>query len=201
MNNLADLRKIISDCSQNDKVDILISLRAFLADQEDNPWVYVKSIEEISNVFSYLHSNNLIYFKNINIANLKKAKVTPIQIYIIPKNKRLMLIELIDAELIDFMDEYIFLMDNIRTDPFANDLVYNFLVNNKSYIDKTIFKIYEERNKIHQKLLSLTEIKQPIYDTCSSLSKKNKLRDYWINLWGDSKNYTLENSIIESIVL
>jgi hypothetical protein len=201
VNNLADLRKIISDCSQNDKVDILISLRAFLADQEDNPWVYVKSIEEISNVFSYLHSNNLIYFKNINIANLKKAKVTPIQIYIIPKNKRLMLIELIDAELIDFMDEYIFLMDNIRTDPFANDLVYNFLVNNKSHIDKTIFKIYEERNKIHQKLLSLTEIKQPIYDTCSSLSKKNKLRDYWINLWGDSKNYTLENSIIESIVL
>jgi hypothetical protein len=32
------------------------------------------------------------------------------------------------------------------------------------------------------------------------MAKKNKLKDYWINLWGDSKNYS-ENSIIENIVL
>ena len=201
VNNLADLRKIIADCSQNDKVDILISLRAFLADQEDNPWVYFKSFEELSSVFSYLHSNNLIHFKNVNVANLKKAKVTPVQIYIIPKNKRLTLIELIDAELIDFMSEYIYLMDIIRTNPFEEDVVYKFLKQNKLFIDKSIFSIYEERNKSHQKLLSLVEIKKPIYDTCSSLSKKNKLTDYWINLWGDSKNYSLENSIIDSIVI
>ena len=201
VNNLADLRKIIADCSQNDKVDILISLRAFLADQEENPWVYFKSFEEISNIFSYLNSNNIIQFKNLNIANLKKAKVSPIQIYIIPKNKRLTLIELIDAELLDFMSEYIFLMDTIRTNPFEEDLVFNFIKKNKSFIDKSVYMIYEERNKSHQKLLDLTEIKKPIYDTCSLLSKKNKLKDYWINLWGDCKNYTLENSIVESIVL
>lgn len=201
VNNLADLRKIIADCSQNDKVDILISLRAFLADQEDNPWVYFKSFDDLSKIFDYLHSNNIKQFKNVNISNIKKAKVSPVQIYIIPKNKRLSLIELIDAELLDFMSEYVFLMDTIRTNPFENDLIFDFINKNKSFVDKSIHKIYVERNKSHQKLLSLTEIKKPIYDTCSSLSKKNKLRDYWINTWGDSKNYTLENSIIESIVL
>ena len=200
MNNIADLKKIITESSQNDKMDILISLRAFLADQEDYPWVYFKNIEEIPNVFSYLHSKNILHFKNINIANLRKVKVSPIQIYIMPKNKRLTLIDLIDDELSDFISEHIFLVDKIRANPFENDLVYEFLVNNKNSIDKSLFAIYEERNKSHQKLLSLTEIKKPIYDTCSSMSKKNKLKDYWINLWGDSKNYS-ENSIVENIVL
>ena len=181
-------------------MDILISLRAFLADQEDYPWVYFKNIEEIPNVFSYLHSKNILHFKNINIANLRKVKVSPIQIYIMPKNKRLTLIDLIDDELSDFISEHIFLVDKIRANPFENDLVYEFLVNNKNSIDKSLFAIYEERNKSHKKLLSLTEIKKPIYDTCSSMSKKNKLKDYWINLWGDSKNYS-ENSIVENIVL
>jgi hypothetical protein len=55
LNNITDLKKIIAESSQNNKMDILISLRAFLADQEDYPWVYFKNIEEIPDVFSYLH--------------------------------------------------------------------------------------------------------------------------------------------------
>lgn len=200
MNNIADLKKIITESSQNDKIDILISLRAFLADQEDYPWVYFKNIEEIPDVFSFLHSKNILHFKNINTINLRKVKISPVQIYIMPKNKRLTLIDLIDDELSDFISENILLIDKIRANPFENDLVYEFLLNNKNSIDKSLFTIYEERNKSHKKLLSLTEIKKPIYDTCSSISKKNKLKDYWINLWGDCKNYS-ENSIIENIVI
>ena len=200
VNNIADLKKIITESSQNHKIDILISLRAFLADQEDYPWIYFKNIEEIPDVFSYLHSKNILYFKNINIANLRKAKVSPLQIYIMPKNKRLSLIELIDEELSDFMSDNIFLIDKIRANPFEDDIVFEFLLNNKKSVDKSLIAIYEERNKIHKKLLSVAEIKKPIYDTCSSMSKKNKLKDYWINLWGDSKNY-FENSLIENIVI
>lgn len=200
VNNIADLKKIITESSQNDKIDILISLRAFLADQEDYPWVYFKKIEEIPDVFLYLHSKNILHFKNINTINLRKAKISPVQIYIMPKNKRLVLIDLIDYELSDFINDYIFLVDKIRANPFEKDLVYEFLINNKSLVDKSLFAVYEERNKSHKKLLNLTEIKKPIYDTCSSVSKKNKLKDYWINIWGDSKNYS-ENSIIENIVI
>lgn len=200
VNNIADLKKIITESSQNDKIDILISLRAFLADQEDYPWVYFKKIEEIPDVFLYLHSKNILHFKNINTINLRKAKISPVQIYIMPKNKRLMLIDLIDDELSDFISDHIFLVDKIRANPFEDDLVYEFLSKNKSLVDKSLFAVYEERNKSHKKLLNLTEIKKPIYDTCSSMSKKNKLKDYWINLWGDSKNYS-ENSIIENIVI
>ena len=200
MNNITDLKKIIAESSQNNKIDILISLRAFLADQEDYPWVYFKNIEEIPDAFSYLHSKNILHFKNINTINLRKAKISPMQIYIMPKNKRLVLIDLIDYELSDFINDYIFLVDKIRANPFEKDLVYEFLINNKSLVDKSLFAVYEERNKSHKKLLNLTEIKKPIYDTCSSVSKKNKLKDYWINIWGDSKNYS-ENSIIENIVI
>lgn len=200
MNNITDLKKIIAESSQNNKIDILISLRAFLADQEDYPWVYFKNIEEIPDAFSYLHSKNILHFKNINTINLRKAKISPVQIYIMPKNKRLVLIDLIDYELSDFINDYIFLVDKIRANPFEKDLVYEFLINNKSLVDKSLFAVYEERNKSHKKLLNLTEIKKPIYDTCSSVSKKNKLKDYWINIWGDSKNYS-ENSIIENIVI
>lgn len=200
VNNIADLKKIITESSQNDKIDILISLRAFLADQEDYPWVYFKKIEEIPDVFLYLHSKNILHFKNINTINLRKAKISPVQIYIMPKNKRLMLIDLIDDELSDFISDHIFLVDKIRANPFEDDLVYEFLSKNKSLVDKSLFAVYEERNKSHKKLLNLTEIKKPIYDTCSSMSKKNKLKDYWSNLWGDSKNYS-ENSIIENIVI
>lgn len=200
VNNITDLKKIIAESSQNNKIDILISLRAFLADQEDYPWVYFKNIEEIPDAFSYLHSKNILHFKNINTINLRKAKISPMQIYIMPKNKRLVLIDLIDYELSDFINDYIFLVDKIRANPFEKDLVYEFLINNKSLVDKSLFAVYEERNKSHKKLLNLTEIKKPIYDTCSSVSKKNKLKDYWINIWGDSKNYS-ENSIIENIVI
>ena len=200
VNNITDLKKIIAESSQNNKIDILISLRAFLADQEDYPWVYFKNIEEIPDAFSYLHSKNILHFKNINTINLRKAKISPVQIYIMPKNKRLVLIDLIDYELSDFINDYIFLVDKIRANPFEKDLVYEFLINNKSLVDKSLFAVYEERNKSHKKLLNLTEIKKPIYDTCSSVSKKNKLKDYWINLWGDSKNYS-ESSIIENIVI
>ena len=200
MNNITDLKKIIAESSQNNKIDILISLRAFLADQEDYPWVYFKNIEEIPDAFSYLHSKNILHFKNINTINLRKAKISPVQIYIMPKNKRLVLIDLIDYELSDFINDYIFLVDKIRANPFEKDLVYEFLINNKRLVDKSLFAVYEERNKSHKKLLNLTEIKKPIYDTCSSVSKKNKLKDYWINIWGDSKNYS-ENSIIENIVI
>lgn len=201
MNNLADLRKIIAECSQIDKVDILISLRAFLADQEENPWVYFNSLKNISCIFDILHSNNISSFKNINILNIKKVKVTPIQIYIIPKNKRLAFIELIDAELSHLLSDHIFLIDNIRSNPFENDLIFDFILKHKPLIEKSTYMIYAERNKSHQKLLSLLETKNKIYETCSSMSKKNKLKDYWISLWGDSKNYSLENSIVDSIVL
>jgi hypothetical protein len=200
LNNITDLKKIIAESSQNNKMDILISLRAFLADQEDYPWVYFKNIEEIPDVFSYLHSKNILHFKNINTINLRKAKISPVQIYIMPKNKRLILIDLIDDELSDFISDHIFLVDKIRANPFENDLVYEFLIKNKNLVDKSLFAVYEERNKSHKKLLNLTEIKKSIYDTCSSMSKKNKLKDYWINLWGDSKNYS-ESSIIENIVI
>jgi phosphoglycolate phosphatase-like HAD superfamily hydrolase len=101
VNNITDLKKIIAESSQNNKIDILISLRAFLADQEDYPWVYFKNIEEIPDAFSYLHSKNILHFKNINTINLRKAKISPVQIYIMPKNKRLVLIDLIDYELSD----------------------------------------------------------------------------------------------------
>lgn len=200
MNNIADLKKIITESSQNNKIDILISLRAFLAEQEDYPWVYFKNIDEIPDVFSYLNSKNILHFKNINTNNLRKAKVSPVQIHIMPKNKRLSLIDLIDYELSDFVSDHIFLIDKIRANPFENDLVYEFLIKNKSSVDKSLFAIYEERNKCHKKLFNLTEIKKTIYDTCSLMSKKNKLKDYWVNLWGDSKNYS-ENSIIENIVI
>ena len=90
--------------------------------------------------------------------------------------------------------------DHIRSWSNENDLVYEFLIKNKNSVDKSLFAVYEERNKSHKKLLNLTEIKKSIYDTCSSMSKKNKLKDYWINIWGDSKNYS-ENSIIENIVI
>lgn len=201
MNNLADLRKIIAECSQINKVDILISLRAFLADQEENPWVYFNSLENVSDVFDFLHSQNISSFKNINISNIRKVKVTPVQIYIIPKNKRLVFIELINDELEHLLSNNIFLMDNIRTNPFEIDSIFNFIVEHKPFIEKSIFTIYAERNKSHQKLLSLLEQKSQIYDTCSTLSKRNKLKDYWVNLWGDSKNYNSENSIVDSIVL
>ncbi len=201
MNNVADLKKIITESSQNDKVDILISLRAFLADQEEYPWVYFKNLEEIPSVFSYLHSKNISFFKNLNTANIRKVKVSPIQIYIMPKNKRLILIDMIDEELYSFHNDYIFLIDKIRANPFEQDIIFEFMIKNKNHINKELLNIYEERNASHKKLLALTEIKTAIYDTCSSMSKKNKLKDYWINLWGDSTNYSEDKSIIENIVL
>jgi hypothetical protein len=118
-----------------------------------------------------------------------------------PKNKRLILIDLIDEELFSFHNDYIFLIDKIRANPFEQDIVFDFINKNKSEISKSLYRIYEERNMSHKKLLSLAEIKNTIYDTCSSMSKKNKLKDYWVNLWGDSTNYSEEKSIIENIVL
>ena len=201
MNNLTDLKKIITESSQLEKTEVLISLRAFLNDQEEYPWVCIENNDEMHNAFSYLHTNDINFFKNKNITNIKKVKIYPVDIFILPKNKRIMLIEYINQELENLLLNKILLVDSLRANPFESDIIFNFISNNQSYLSQEIINTYIKRSKDLHKLLIESDYKQDIYENCVCTAKKNKIKDYWKNLWGDGSKYSSQNSLIDNILL
>ena len=201
MNNLSDLKHKILESFQDNKIDILISLKAFLTDQEECPWILLDKIDDFQYGIISMQNQTLTYFKNYNYNNLKKIQVSSIEIFIMPKNKRMILVNCIDSLLEDIIAEKIFIQDKVRSNPFEKDSLFIAITKNKNFIDSEIYQIYAKRSEDLNKLKNYAEIDNKIYKNCLLQTKHNKIKDYWKNMWGESKNYSLENSLVDNILL
>ena len=137
-------------------------------------------------------------FKKINEDNIKKIGLKSIDLFLLPKNKKLYLIDLIDEIFEDLEVKVVF--DKLRLNPFYEDSLYNFINDHREHFSKNIFETYKNRNKDVNFLLSEASIEHQIYETCFLISRKNKVIDYWTNIWGQPTNYK-DSTLIEHLIL
>ena len=198
MNTLLEISNKITQCSQNDRLEIIISLRAFLFDSPVHYWIdftysnnYEKDLVDCQNL-------SPIVLKKINEDNIKKIGIKSIDLFLLPKNKKLYLINLIDEIFEDLQVKVVF--DKLRLNPFYEDSLYNFIKDHREQFSKNIIETYKTRNKDVIYLLNEASIEHQIYETCFLISRKNKIIDYWTNIWGQSTNYK-DSTLIEHLIL
>lgn len=198
MNTLLEISNKITQCSQDDRLEIIISLRAFLFDSPVHYWInftysnnYEKDLIDCQNL-----SPNVL--KKINEDNIKKIGIKSIDLFLLPKNKKLYLVNLIDDIFEDLQAKVVF--DKLRLNPFYEDSLFIFIKEHKEQFSKNIFETYQTRNKDVNYLLNEAGIEHQIYENCFLISRKNKIIDYWTNIWGQSINYK-DSTLIEHLIL
>ena len=198
MNTLIEISNKITQCSQNDRLEIIISLRAFLFDSPVYYWIdftYSNNYEQDLTNCQILNPNLL---KKINEDNIKKIGIKPIDLYLLPRNKKLYLINLIEEIFEDFQLKVVY--DKIRLNPFYEDVLFNFIKDHQDQFSKKIIDTYKTRNKALNYLLEEANIEHQIYETCFIIARKNKIIDYWTNIWGGSTNYK-DSTLIEHLII
>jgi len=198
LNTLIEISNKITQCSQNDRLEIIISLRAFLFDSPVHYWIDFSYSENYENDLIICQNINPNLFKKINEDNIKKIGIKPIDLFLLPRNKKLYLINLIEEIFEDFQLKVVY--DKIRLNPFYKDSLYIFIKEHQEQFSKNIIETYERRNKDVNYLLEEASIEHQIYETCFLLSRKNKIIDYWINIWGGTINYK-DSTLIEHLII
>ena len=198
MNTLIEISNKITQCSQDDRLEIIISLRACLFDNPVYYWIdftYSKDYEK-----DLINCQNLspAILKKINEDNIKKIGIKSIDLFLLPKNKKIYLTNLIDEIFEDLQVKVIF--DKLRLNPFYEDSLYSFIKDNQELFSKNIVQTYSSRNKDVNYLLEEANIEHQIYETCFLLARKNKIIDYWTNIWGQSIKYK-DTTLIEHLII
>ena len=198
MNTLDEISNKIIQCSQDDRLEIIISLRAFLFDSPVYYWIDFTYSDNYEKDLISCQNLSPADLKKINEDNIKKMGIKSIDLFLLPKNKKLYLINLIDEIFEDLQMKVVF--DQLRLNPFYEDNLYNFIKDYKEHFSKNIFETYKTRNKDVNFLLNEASIEHQIYETCFLISRKNKIIDYWTNIWGQSTNYK-DSTLIEHLIL
>lgn len=200
MNTLLEISKKITECSQLDKIEILISLRAFLLGYEDCPWFIFCECFDPEELIVNTHTLNYLNFKKQNEANLKKINLKPIDIFLLPKNKKNTILDHINSVINDFYPECMVLHDCVRSNPYAQDYLFEYIEENDFKFSEAIYNLYKIRSIEKKKLVKDANIPKRIHETSFSISRKNKIIDYWKNTWGLSEKYT-DQTIVDQIIL
>lgn len=200
VDTILEISKKITECSQLDKIEILVSLRAFLLGYEDCPsFVFCECLDPEELVIE-ANVSNYHNFKKTNEINLKKIAIKPIDIFLLPKNKKNTLLDHINSILEDYYPDCIIVHDCVRTNPFSKDFLFEYMEENEHKFSDLILQIYRTRSINKNKLIKDAKIPKRVHETCFSISRKNKLIDYWKNSWGLSEKYT-DQTIIEQIII
>jgi len=198
LNTLIEISNKITQCSQNDRLEIIISLRAFLFDSPVYYWIDFTYSENYEKDLISCQIINPNLLKKINEDNIKKIGIKPIDLYLLPKNKKLYLINLIEEIFEDLQLKVVY--DKLRLNPFFEDDLYNFIKDHQDQFSKNIINTYKTRNKDVNYLLEEANIEHQIYETCFAIARKNKIIDYWTNNWGSSTNYK-DPTLIEHLII
>lgn len=202
MNTLAELKSKIQKSSHINEIENLISLRAFLFNQEECPWAILEDLNSLNRIVEEFSTKDSSFYKNRNIKNIKKINIDLNYISNMPKNKRLVLINILDDIIENLLFGRLLIIDKLRIDPFSKDEFFEYLESNKEYFDKEYYDIYKKRNNDIKNLLEYADYKKHIYDTCSSLTIKFKIKHYWKKIWLDKTAYSkTENTSVENILI
>lgn len=202
MNTITEFKTLIYLCYQENKLEELISLYLCLSDAQDAPWTILNPDDILQQKLEYFQSFSQNDYKFYNEKRLRRIKVSIVDIFLMPKNKRLVLLPYLEEYINELLDKRILLVDYIRFNPFKEDSLYTFIKTNKENLDKNFVNLYEARSKDLIKLLEYANFEKNLYESFYIFSKRNKVVDYWKNIWGNNKSYTSENyGIVEHLIL
>ena len=198
LESLKEIANKIIQSSHNEKLEILISVRAFLFDNAEINGIVFDDDCNFDLILEQSKTKSNAFIKNQNEINIKKLGIKSQDIYFLPKNKKNSLIDLVDS----LVEEYntIVIFDKVRADPFLQDELFNFIIENKNYFSTDNFDLFQKRAEEKNKIITYANIEKSIYETCIIESRKNKIKNYWINIWGLSESY-LNPGIIENLLL
>jgi hypothetical protein len=77
----------------------------------------------------------------------------------------------------------------------------NIISENQSLLSEKLIKIYTLRKEFLSRLFIFSNYNNQIFQTSMSLAKNNKIKEYWINIWGSTESYNSDLSVIESLIL
>ena len=202
MNTITEFKALIYLCYQENKLEELISLFLCLNDAQDSPWVIINPHDNLQEKLEYFQTFSQNDYKFYNEKRLKRIKVSIIDIYLMPKNKRLSLIPYVEEYINELLDNKTLVVDYIRFNPFKEDLLNSFILSNKDILDKRFISLYEARSKDLKKLLEYANFEKNLYESFYIYSKRIKVVDYWKNIWGNNQVYASDNyGIVEHLVL
>lgn len=190
--------KILSSCLDYSKLDILFSLKAFLLNKSNCPFFVHKNGENIDSLIVTLHSRDLNFYKAFNEKNLRKIKISPNSILCMPKNRCMVLLNLVDELINNLSEDEILIFDNLRINPFWEDSLFNFLKQND--VSEEIYNLYLKRNLMSKDLNKFFLNENKVHESCLDKALKIKLIDYWKNSFG-LINFYNENLLIENLIL
>ena len=124
----------------------------------------------------------------------------PIDIFLLPKNKKNTILDHINSVINDFYPECMVLHDCVRSNPYAQDYLFEYIEENDFKFSEAIYNLYKIRSIEKKKLVKDANIPKRIHETSFSISRKNKIIDYWKNTWGLSEKYT-DQTIVDQIIL
>ena len=202
MNTITEFKALIYSCYLENKIEELISLKNCLTDCFDAPWTIIKNTDNLQEKLEHLQSFSQNDYKFYNEKRLRRIKVSAVDIYLMPKNKRLALIPYIENYIEELLGDNILVVDKVRFDPYQEDLLYYFIIQNKSELNKNIISLYEARKIDLSKLLDYAKVEKNLYESFYLFSKRNKVVDYWKNIWGKYQSYSSDNyGIVEHLIL
>jgi len=175
-----------------------MSVRAFLFDNPEIGGLIFSPYSDYNQVIGTFVSKSNKSIRLLNEKNLKKLHIKSQELFLLPKNKKLVLINLVDSLIQEF--DAVVVFDQVRADPFAKDELFDFIKDNKNSFSKNYINILAKRSSELYKIIDYAKIENQINETCFTISRKNKIINYWINTWGLSETY-LDSGIIENLIL
>ena len=125
--------------------------------------------------------------------------IKPIELILIPKNRKIVLIKYIDDLIDEYSENKIIIIDSARTNPFSEDILFNYLKMNN--FDEEIISIYNKRAESKENILKFASLDNQHFKTSIEKSREIKILDYWKNIWGFGTSYNKDYSVIDNLLL
>lgn len=183
-----------------DKLEILLSVKSALIDAFDCPWIILNINEGLNDQIKKLESFSFFDCRELNEKNLKKISCNFLELHLLPKNKKIKILSLIENIIYNDNDQSYIIFDFLKINPFLNDDLYNFILSNEDHIDKSILKKYKNRNE-SSKFLREKHISFKYHQNCYDIAKRQKIIQMWKTTWHRIELYNDKASFIENLLI
>jgi len=191
--------KISKHLNSHSILDILLTIKCYLTNNEENPWYIFQGKKTDSIILEIKQSLDYSNHKNIKDSILAMVTIKPIELILIPKNRKISLIEYINDLIEEYSENKIIIIDSVRTNPFSEDILFNYI--KKNNFNEEVVNIYNKRSESIQKILNFACLDHQHFKTSLEKSREIKILDYWKNIWGIGTSYNKDYSVIDNLIL
>ena len=180
-------------------LNILVSFKCHLINAPESHYYIFKNQITDQEELNEKQSLSFFQIKQQNEKNLSLLGVKSTEMILMPKNKKLFILGIVDNLINDIIIDDILIFDLARLNPFIDDILFKFITNS-SHFDANTKDIYKKRNNDREKLLSFVQYESEHYESCLNLSRYNKALMFWKNSWGCLEKYK-ETSNIDYLII